>query len=899
MRSQHRCKNYLDVVVSMDLKFLSKKRNQAQGFSKTPKNQRWPRATFPLEDIKTPLVIGGQDFEPLKNLNEFFNSFSLANLDLPHISEILQAGVCPLPTQPGAPVAPFDGTLQPPQIGYTGGTTLPPVPGPNVGGAISTLPPPVTLPIDPQNNTTNNGTQTDANTVQGVVSKIQNEIEPQLADLLKGFENKAKEISLNPQQVIVNPDPATEAQASKELDDLIADLENSIKDLQSDPYGDVGAQGSQYNFSKENQPLVGVIDTGFNKNQRDINLNRITVGSDLIDGDKDPFLDANNPDTDHGQTILEIIAGSQNNNIGIDGVNDDAPLWLGRAVGSGNWAASLREFVDAAKASKQPNAIVNLSFDLTEVKNGQVVTRSQFTQAEIDAIEYARANKVLIVAASGNQGAAAMSALGKASQAFDNIITVGATDANGNLADYSNYGAGLDLVAYGGIMDEASISNLSGNADPNQGLTSQEQQILAKLADPNADLPILSEADQKLAWAAAEKALKNALSEINQGENNPIEAQEIVGTSIAAAKVSGAASQVWAANPKLSFAEVKAILKKSAIDLGTPGWDVQTGAGLLNLPDAVAMAKSPPTALQTAFSSLTGLGDIFSGEGNPNERPAFLKKLFNGVKKVFNKVVSFVSKVSTVVTKVFDFVNKVKDIFTKVAGIFGTVKKVFSWISTKFFCLPILGKIGVIFGGVALVAGAIGGLVWWLRNRNQPQAQAPAPVAAPANPPEIQALQAVWPGLPVVLKPALKNGITSAYGKPLLSGDPAGILPLMSTLAGINPSLSTQSPNLSQWLSFGTPAQFLPVLQGTATSPALPPDVATAWNNLNPTQKQELLKFLPGGIPQTYHPLFDGTDPDGIIPILNALSGLSPQAQSAISPFLPGGVPSQYQSFFP
>lgn len=630
--------------------------------------------------------------------------------------------------------------------------------------------------------------------------------------------------------------------------------------------------------------------------------------ADRIEGDNDPFLDAYNPDTDHGQTILEIIAGSQNNNIGIDGVNDDAPLWLGRAVGSGNWAASLREFVDAAKASKQPNAIVNLSFDLTEVKNGQVVTRTQFTQAEKEAIEYARANNVLIVAASGNQGAEAMSALGKASQDFDNIITVGATDANGNLADYSSYGAGLDLVAYGGIIDEESIANLSGNADPRQGLTSEQQQLLAKVEElqsssPNATLPTLSDAEQKSAFAAAQQALKNALSEIEQNENNAVGLQEIVGTSIAVAKVSGAASQVWAANPKLSFAEVKAILKKSAIDLGSPGWDVQTGAGLLNLPDAVAMATSPPTLLETALGSLTGLGDVFSGEGNPSERPArgFWKKVFRGVGRVVNKVVSFVTKVSNFVTKVFDFVNKASDIFTKVSGIFKKVKGVFSWISQKFFCLPILGKVGVVLGGVGLVAGAIGGLVAWLLNRKkqpQPQPQPQEP-QAPAIPDNIQALQAVWPGLPVVLKPALKNGINSPYGKPLFSGDPAGIVPLMSTLAGINPSLSNQSPNLSNWLLYGTPPQLLPVLQGTATSPALPADVATTWNNLNATQKQELLKFLQNGVPPTYHPLFNGTDPDGIIPIINAFGGLSPQAQSAVSPFLPGGIPSQYQSFFP
>jgi hypothetical protein len=868
------------------------------------KKKRYPRKTFILEEIITPSLMFpslGHDSNPLQHL--------LDSLPLPHLhlGFMADGGACPV-----AP--PTDGDLPPliqfDPLGLIDAPT--PTPGTDIKGLFETLPKGVMVPIDPPTSTpqppTTNGTQTDANnTVQAVVSQVQDQLEPNLANLLKEFEQKVQQISSNQDQATAQPDAATELQASHELDALIADLENSIKDLESDPYGDVGAQGSKYNFPLENQPLVGVIDTGFDRNQRDIALNRITAGTDRTDGDSDPFLDANNPDTDHGQTILEIIAGSQNNNIGIDGVNDDAPLWLSRAVGSGNWAASLREFVDAAKASKQPNAIVNLSFDLTEVKNGQVVTRTQFTQAEKDAIEYARANNVLIVAASGNQGAEAMSALGKASQVFDNIITVGATDDNGNLADYSNYGAGLDLVAYGGMTDEASIANLSGNADPSQGLTPEEQQLLSKFeqlqsGDPNAALPTLSEAEQKSAWAAAEKALKNALSEIGQGGNNAVEAQEIVGTSIAAAKVSGAASQVWAANPKLSFAQVKTILKTTAIDLGSPGWDLQTGAGLLNLPDAVAMAASPPTALQTAFAGLNGLGDVFSGEGDPSERPArgFWKKLFNGAKKVFNKVVSFVNKVSTFVTKVFDFVNKVSGIFSKISGIFSKVKGVFSWISQKFFCLPIFGKIGVILGGVALVAGAIGGLVWWLRNRNtqlqlQPQPQPQAP-AIPAN---IQALQAVWPGLPVVLKPALKNGINSAYGKPLFSGDPAGILPLMSTLGGINPSLSIQSPNLSSWLLFGTPPQLFPVLQGTATSPALPPDVATTWNNLNPTQKQELLKFLKNGVPPTYHPLFDGTDPDGIIPILNAVGGLSPQAQNAISPFLPGGVPSQYQGFFP
>ncbi|NKB18884.1 MAG: hypothetical protein HC770_14240 [Pseudanabaena sp. CRU_2_10] len=45
----------------------------------------------------------------------------------------------------------------------------------------------------------------------------------------------------------------------------------------------------------------------------------------------------------------------------IDAINKKAPKWVGRAIDSGKWADSLVEFVDAAKASGQKNAIANLS----------------------------------------------------------------------------------------------------------------------------------------------------------------------------------------------------------------------------------------------------------------------------------------------------------------------------------------------------------------------------------------------------------------------------------------------------------------------------------------------------------------------------------------------------------
>ncbi len=228
----------------------------------------------------------------------------------------------------------------------------------------------------------------------------------------------------------------------------------------------LGYADASINFDspQSNQPLVGIIDTGFNANNPDIDYSGIILGRDRIDGDNNPLLQTGEGN-EHGTHVLGIIGATRGNGIGIDGINDQAPIWLGRAVGSGQWAASLVEFVDAAKASGQPNAVVNLSFDLTQTNpDGSVTTRYELTPQERQALEYARQNKVLIVAAAGNNGGT-MSALGQASQEFDNIITVGSVDCTGNRADYSNYGNGLDLVAFGGTSEELVTSTLDSGAD--------------------------------------------------------------------------------------------------------------------------------------------------------------------------------------------------------------------------------------------------------------------------------------------------------------------------------------------------------------------------------------------------------------------------------------------------
>lgn len=155
--------------------------------------------------------------------------------------------------------------------------------------------------------------------------------------------------------------------------------------------------------------------------------------------------------------------------------------------------------------------------------------------------------------------------------------------------------------------------NPDGTVSSRQSLTTQERKAL-QYAEENGVLVVAAagnRGENQSTWGQASKDFDSLVvvgsaegiyrarhSNFGSGLDILAPGQEagrmLQGTSLAAARVTGTISDMWTANSELSAQQVKHLLKSTATDLHTPGWDAQTGAGLLNIPGAVIAAKSIP-----------------------------------------------------------------------------------------------------------------------------------------------------------------------------------------------------------------------------------------------------------------------------------------------------------------
>jgi serine protease len=195
--------------------------------------------------------------------------------------------------------------------------------------------------------------------------------------------------------------------------------------------------------------VVAVLDTGVAYRttpdhryvkSADLNRKRFVRGHDFIRENSQPY-DRNG----HGTFIAGTIAQATNNNLAVTGIAYKARIMPIRVLdfeGKGDVATIASGIRFAVRHHAQ---IVNMSF---EFDIG--LTASQIPDV-ISAIRYAHRQGAVLVGASGNaeDTRVAYPALAR------NVIAVGATTEHGCLAEYSNTGQGLDIVAPGGGADAA------------------------------------------------------------------------------------------------------------------------------------------------------------------------------------------------------------------------------------------------------------------------------------------------------------------------------------------------------------------------------------------------------------------------------------------------------------
>jgi serine protease len=223
------------------------------------------------------------------------------------------------------------------------------------------------------------------------------------------------------------------------------------------PFG-VNAPEAWSNVAADGAPggrgvIVAVLDTGIAYANRgrfrrspDFSRYEFVRGYDFVAHNPYP-----NDHNGHGTFVAATIAESTNNHFGLTGLAYGVRLMPVRVLnsqGEGD-ASTIAEGVRFAV--NHGAQVINLSL---EFASG--VTASDIPEL-IEALRYARRRGVVVVAAAGNEGHTTVAYPARA----PDVIAVGATTEHGCLANYSNDGSRLTLVAPGGGAD----ANLPG--DPN------------------------------------------------------------------------------------------------------------------------------------------------------------------------------------------------------------------------------------------------------------------------------------------------------------------------------------------------------------------------------------------------------------------------------------------------
>lgn len=195
---------------------------------------------------------------------------------------------------------------------------------------------------------------------------------------------------------------------------------------------------------------IAVLDTGIAyrdlgrfRRSPDFAGTRFAAPYDFVDGTRYP-VDRNG----HGTHVAGTIAEATNNRRAVAGLAWGATLIPVRVLDAQGYGDAATIAKGIRYAVRHGARVINMSLEFsTSVRAAEIPDITA-------ALRYANRHDVVVVGSSGNEGEARVAYPARAGL----VVSVGATTDAGCLADFSNDGFGLDLVAPGG-GDDADLTN--------------------------------------------------------------------------------------------------------------------------------------------------------------------------------------------------------------------------------------------------------------------------------------------------------------------------------------------------------------------------------------------------------------------------------------------------------
>lgn len=294
---------------------------------------------------------------------------------------------------------------------------------------------------------------------------------------------------------------------------------------------DIKATSGWEETKGKEEVVIAIIDTGVDLIHPDIDDKVQSSGYDFINDDSDAT-----DDNWHGTHVAGVAAAETNNSEGIAGVAWNCKILPVKVLdenGDGDYSDAIEGIRWAADHEAD---VINLSF-------GGDVSSSALE----DALEYAYAKNIVIVAAAGNDGGAVLYPA-----AYDEYcLAVAATNYNDERVTYSNTG---------GVWES--------NYGPEIDIAAPGQRILSLVPT----------------WLFGPDYLPYAYG---------------LGTSAAAPQVAGLAALIKSIKPHLTADQIMSVIRYSADDINSgsyPGKDDFIGYGRINMRKALVPIIITPSA---------------------------------------------------------------------------------------------------------------------------------------------------------------------------------------------------------------------------------------------------------------------------------------------------------------